>query len=114
MSLPLTWWPSWRRDTARSTSCKQPAGRCALYQVGDLARVMDLTVLPAFDGRDVERALTTHVLALARRLTMRHIFLQIADDDATRRDAFERAGFVPDGTIAEFARDERESPGHTE
>ena len=35
----------------------QPAGRCALYQVGDIARVTDLAVgsLPA--GSDVERAL---------------------------------------------------------
>lgn len=81
---------------------RQPAGRCALYQVGDIARLMDLTVLPPFAGRGVEAALTAHALALAKRLTMRNICVQVATDYSTRRTWFESAGFVEDGTIVEF------------
>ena len=90
---------------------KQPVGRCGLYQVGDIARVMSLSVLPAFAGRGVEQALLAHVLALARRLTMRHIFVQVDETDAPRRILLEEAGFVADGEIVEFERDRPGSLG---
>jgi len=64
------------------------AGRCALYQVGDLARVMDLVVLGPFHEMDVEAALLTQV-------------------DANRADRLAwlvKAGFEEDGDIIEFLR----------
>ncbi len=84
---------------------KQPVGRCGLYQVGDVARVMSVSVLPAFAGRGAEQALLTHVLALAKRLTMRDILVQVDETDAPTRILLEEAGFVPDGEIVEFERD---------
>ena len=83
----------------------QPAGRCALYQVGDIGRVMDLTILPAFNDDRIECALTAHVLALAKRLAMRNICVQIDADDAKNRSWFESVGFRLDGDIVEFERD---------
>lgn len=83
---------------------KEPAGRCALYQVGDIARIMDLNVLPAFADRGVDAALTAHVLALAKRLAMRNICLQVEADDSARREWFAKAGFVEDGDLVEFER----------
>ncbi len=80
----------------------QPAGRCVLYQVGDIARIMDLTVLTPFTGHGVEAALTAHALALAKRLAMRNICVQVETDDPAQRTWFESAGFVEDGTIVEF------------
>ncbi len=84
---------------------KQPVGRCGLYQVGDIARVMSVSVIPAFAGRGVEQALLAHVLALAKRLTLRHIFAQVDETDASTRILLEEAGFVADGEIVEFERD---------
>lgn len=83
----------------------QPAGRCTLFQIGDIARVMDLVVRPAFASRGVDRALLAHVLTLAKRLTMRHICLQVPIKQRTRRDWLETAGFAADGEIVEFERD---------
>jgi len=84
---------------------KQPAGRCALYQVGDLVHVRDLTVLPAYADRGVERALLAHVLALAKRLAMTKVMAHVAKDDPVRLAWFQHAGFVPNGEVEEFRRD---------
>jgi GNAT superfamily N-acetyltransferase len=98
---------------------KQPVGRCGLYQVGDIARVMSVCVLPMYAGRGIEEALLAHVLALAKRLTMRTVLTQIDETDRAglhpsdlplqRSRALEltleEAGFVCDGEIVEFERD---------
>lgn len=81
-----------------------PAGRCAFYQVGDLARVMDLFVLPNHAGVGVEQALIAHVLAMAKRLAIRNIHTQIDSGDRAALDFFQRAGFEADGTIVEYHR----------
>ena len=82
----------------------QPAGRCGLYQVGDIARVMDLTVLPGLPWEAVMRALLSHTLAMAKRLAMRQICTAIEGSDAVRLGLFGAAGFEPAGTISEFDR----------
>ena len=87
----------------------RPAGRCALYQVGDIARVMDLVVLPAFANEGVDRALLARVLGLSKRLAMRNICMQIDRKDARTR-WLEEMGFVADGTIVEFERDTPSPP----
>lgn len=84
---------------------KQPAGRCGLYQVGDIARVMSVCTLPVYAGRGVEEALLAHVLALAKRLTMRNVLTQIDETDGVGRTFLEEAGFDCDGEIVEFERD---------
>ena len=88
---------------------ERPAGRGALYQVGDIARIIDLAVLPPFVDRGVDRALLAHVLAMAKRLAMRNICMQIDPDDP-RCDWLEAIGFVSDGTIIEFERDPPSGP----
>ena len=84
---------------------QEPVGRCALLQVGDIVRIMDLTVLPGFDGKGVESALTTSTLSLAKRIAPRTVCLQLNARDALQHDWFDRAGFEDDGTIIEFHRD---------
>lgn len=82
----------------------KPAGRCALFQVGDIARIMDLSVLASFVDRGVDVALVLHMLSLAKRLVMRNICVQV-DEVSERQPAwFERFGFTADGTVAEFDR----------
>jgi len=90
---------------------KQPAGRCALYQVGDIARIMDLSVMPGMADRGVERTLLAHLLALAKRLAMRNVCTLIDANDAARIELARRAGFVEDGTIVEFHREPGEAGG---
>ena len=82
----------------------RPAGRCALYQVGDIARVMDLSVLAPFADRGVDAALVLHVLALAKRLAMRNICVQVDELSERKPKWFERFGFAVDGTVEEFDR----------
>jgi GNAT superfamily N-acetyltransferase len=82
----------------------RPAGRCAFHEVGDIARIMDLDVLPEFQNHSVERALLAHVLALARRLAMRNICTTVQADDTHRIAQFLDAGFAQDGTIVEYER----------
>jgi GNAT superfamily N-acetyltransferase len=83
---------------------KKPAGRCALFQTGDIARVMDLAVLPAFQHRGVEAALLANVLALARRMAMRNICTMAPADDVERLQLFEQIGFARAGELVEFDR----------
>jgi hypothetical protein len=83
---------------------KRPAGRCALYQVGDIARIMDLAVPDLHAAPGVTHALLGHVLALAKRLVMRNICTQLHSEDSAVRALFESAGFVADGEIVEFQR----------
>ena len=83
----------------------QPAGRCALYQVGDIARVLGLSVGDDFSGRGVDRMLVSNALRLAKRLGMSNICTQISSDDDVGRALFTSAGFVAGGSITEFERD---------
>jgi hypothetical protein len=56
-------------------------------------------------GQGVEQALLSHVLALAKRLTMRNVLTQIDETDRAGRRFLQEAGFVCDGEIVEFERD---------
>lgn len=80
----------------------QPAGRCALHQVGDLAQFVEFSVLPSDAAREVESALLHHVLALARRLALRHVLAAIDAAQPQRRDRLIEVGFESDGEILEF------------
>lgn len=100
--------PQW--DMFVALADKKPAGRCALYQVGDIARLTELHVLESQLDRGVKQALTAHVLALAKRLAMRNICLQVDSDDKAMRAWFQSAGFVEDGTIVEFERQPSQPP----
>lgn len=82
----------------------RPAGRCALYQVGDFARVTDLHVADADDSAGVGSALLAHALAMAKRLSMRRILTLHREGEPVRRALLEDWGFVEDGRFAEFDR----------
>ncbi len=89
-------------DMFVATMDGKPAGRCGLYQVGDIARILDLVVLPKFADRGVAESLLAHVLTMARRLTMPMIVAQAAEHDIARRELLRSAGFVEDGRMIEF------------
>ena len=89
-------------DMFVAVSQQKAVGRGGLYQVGDFGRVIDLCVEESERQDSIARTLLAHVLALAKRLTLRSVIVQIDRDDATRHRWFEQAGFVNDGEFVEF------------
>ena len=79
-----------------------PVARGALYQLGDFARVIDFARLSTIAGDEAPAALLGHLLALARRLSMRSVHTQIAAENHPARALLESAGFVTDGELVEF------------
>lgn len=82
----------------------RPAGRCVLFQTGDIVRVLGPAVAPAHANDGVAEALLAHALATARRLALAHVCTQLDAADTAGHRLFESFGFVRDGVIEEFER----------
>jgi ribosomal protein S18 acetylase RimI-like enzyme len=80
----------------------KPAGACALFQVGDIARIVDLYVAPQFRRRQVATALLDHVIAMARRLMMRIVCIETPESNAAGLELLDRMGFVNAGRTVQF------------
>lgn len=91
-------------DMFVATLDKKPAGICALYQVGDIARVMNLNVIHTFSDAAIDQALLTHVLSMARRLTMQNVYVLVDSENVVQRKWYESHGFIADGEIVEYHR----------
>ena len=81
---------------------EEAVGRCALFQVGDIGRVIDLYVPVRYRRQGVATALVGHVLAVAKRLLMRTICSEVYADHEGAVRCVEKAGFVRDGKMVEF------------
>ena len=90
---------------------QEPVGRGTLYQVGDFARVMDLLVLPGPSSRFVAEALLAQTLAMAKRLAMRSICVELGPAHVAWQSLLAEVGFVADGAVTEFLRDAPSAPG---
>jgi GNAT superfamily N-acetyltransferase len=82
----------------------RPAGRVGYHEVGDIAALRDLYVVQAVRRAGVGRALTMHVVMLAKRLSPRLLVTSLADDEPPGSRYVGRIGFVPVGRMAEFDR----------
>lgn len=82
----------------------RPVGFYALHQVGDIARIAVLSVLPGHLDQGVEVAMLHHGLTLARRLEPRVVCATVDEHDTLRHGWLAQAGFVPDGEITHFDR----------
>ncbi len=82
-----------------------PAGRCALYQVGDIGRVLGPVVLPQFAEQGVAEALLAHALSMGQRLQMRTIVTRLPAEDSAARRLMQSFGFEADGRIFEYHRE---------
>ena len=83
----------------------QPAGRCGLLQVGEIADVRDLYVSPAFRRRRVATTLVAHALEMARRLMMKSVCGKIEIENTDALALFKSCGFDRHGEVVEFWRD---------
>jgi GNAT superfamily N-acetyltransferase len=82
----------------------QPAGRIGYLEVGDIARLADLFVLPKFRRRGVGLTLTAHFLRLARRLLPRAVVTCTEAENDAGTTFLARCGFSPAGSLTEFDR----------
>jgi len=80
----------------------QPAGVAALFQVGDIGRIVDLYVCPEFRRRQVASALLHHIFKLAHRLLVRVVCVESADGDKQMLALLSRHGFIEIDRAVEF------------
>lgn len=82
----------------------EPAGRIGYLQVGDVARLTEVFVLPRSRGAGVGRAMAGHVLQLARRLLPKALVASAPSDDAEAAAFLGRCGFMRRAVTAHFER----------
>ena len=83
-----------------------PAGRIAYLEVGDIARMKDLFVVPEARQRGAGAALVSHFAQLARRLLPRVVVAACDREDAVATGFLVRCGLVESGLLTEFVRSE--------
>ena len=69
--------------------------------VGEI-RVM---VSPAYRGRGLGRALTSHIFDLAEGLQLKKLTAHMTSDQHGAQSAFRRLGFVPEALLADYVQD---------
>jgi GNAT superfamily N-acetyltransferase len=82
----------------------QPAGRIGYLEVGDIARLADVFVMPDFRRRGVGVAMAAHFLRLVRRLLPRAVVACTEAENGGGLEYLRRCGFVAAGTLTEFER----------
>jgi len=83
-----------------------PAGRIAYLEVGDIARMTDLFVIPEARQRGAGAALVSHFAQLARRLLPRVVVAACDREDTVATGFLVRCGLVESGLSTEFVRSE--------
>jgi GNAT superfamily N-acetyltransferase len=92
-------------DPFVATFDKTPAGRVGYLEVGDVARLSDLFVVPEMRGKGVGKALLSHVYQMARRLLPKAVVLSIPATRTREIDLLSRKGFAQSGTTTQFVRE---------
>jgi GNAT superfamily N-acetyltransferase len=82
----------------------EPAGKCALFQVGDIGRIVDLYVGRAHRRQRVGTALLHHVIALAKRLLARLVCLEVPTAASGTIAFLKTLGFVDCGRTIAYLR----------
>lgn len=93
-----------RMDAFVALLDRQPVGVGALFQVGDVGRLLDFQVLPEYRRRGVGRAILTHAVNLARRLSLRLVCAEVPIRDENARAFCEVHGFTEDGRLIGYQR----------
>lgn len=75
-------------------------GRCGLFQVGDIARVIE----PVVSNPAAENALIAAALTLAKRLAYKTVLIQGDSDNHAALSRYAGYGFSPAGEFVEFDR----------
>lgn len=91
-----------RIDAFVAMAGDKPAGICAMFQVGDVGRIMDIHVLREHQRARVGGALLDHMVQIARRLLHRVVCVQIAEDNDGGIAFLSKSGFVECGRLIEY------------
>ncbi|GJM27198.1 MAG: hypothetical protein DHS20C16_36130 [Phycisphaerae bacterium] len=84
---------------------KTPVGICALFQVGDIGRITDLFVVEPTRRKKAGTEMANHVIALARRLTVSVVCIEVRESNSQSIAFLKQCGFVEAGRLVEFVRD---------
>ena len=93
-----------RMDAFVAMCDQAPAGVGALFQIGDVGRLIDFHVLPEYRRRGVGRMILTHAVNLAQRLTMRLVCAEVPVDDETALGFCKAHGLAEDGRLVAYQR----------
>ncbi len=93
-----------RLDAFVAMDGKQPVGLCSLFQVGDIGRIIDLYVAEPFRRRGIGTEMLEHIFAMARRLAVRIVCVDVPADNPAAVAFLEKYAFVPAGKLIEYAR----------
>jgi len=83
---------------------KEPVGICSLFQVGDIGRITDMFVVDAMRRKKAGTAMANHIIALARRLTVSVVCLEVRETNEQAIAFLKQCGFVEAGRLVEFVR----------
>lgn len=64
-----------------------------------------VNVSPAYRGRGLGRALTSHIFDLSRGLKLKKLTAHMTSDQHGAQAAFRRLGFVPEALLADYVQD---------
>lgn len=84
---------------------KKPVGVCSLFQVGDIGRIIDLYVVESARRQKAGTEMACHIIALARRLTVSVVCLEVRETNEQAIAFVKQCGFVEAGRLVEFVRD---------
>jgi ribosomal protein S18 acetylase RimI-like enzyme len=79
-----------------------PVGHAALYQVGDIGRIVNVFIAREHRRQGVALSLMAHLLALARRLALRITCLDTEESNLPARALYARCGFEEEGSFVEY------------
>ena len=82
----------------------QPVGAVALYQVGEIGRIVDLYVCLGARRAGIASCLLNYVVAASRRWELRPLCTQVAAENVAARALLGKLGFEEGGTIVGFWR----------
>ncbi len=83
---------------------KTPAGICSLFQVGDIGRIADLYVVESMRRKKAGTAMTNHIIAMARRLTVSVVCLEVRESNVAAIAFLKQCGFIEAGKLVEYVR----------
>ena len=102
-----------RIDAQVATVDKQAAGTCTLFHVGDVGRLVDLYVARTYRRCGVATALLHHLIAIARRVTMRVVCIKIPAGNAGAIEMLKTMDFVEAGRTVEFRHRDMPRPDYS-
>ena len=93
-----------RLDAFVLMNAKTPIGICSFFQVGDVGRITSLFVVETMRRKRAGTVMANHIIALARRLTVNVLCLEVQESNSNSIAFLKQCGFVEAGRLVEYVR----------